>query len=105
VSIHNKHAATEDAVGHLHNAITKLFTRKADAILHLIDEELEEGGDGSIAISLVSGKDMGAMAKWVMDNGITAVPAASQEDSDLAKKLKKIKDASQGKVIQFIKEA
>lgn len=105
MSVHNKNAATEDQVGYLHNAVTKLFTRKADAILNAIEEDLEAGGNGDIAISLVSGKDLGAMCKWVLDNGITAVPAASQEDSDLSKKLKKIKAASQGKVIQFAKEA
>lgn len=99
MSVHNKNAATEDAVGYLHNAVTKLFTKKADAIL----EAIEESPDAAIA--LVSGKDLGAMCKWVLDNGITAVPAAQQGDSDLKKKLDKIKNASQGKVIQFQREA
>ncbi|MGL6086415.1 MAG: terminase [Enterobacterales bacterium] len=99
MSVHNKNAATEDQVGYLHKAVTTLFTKKADAILNAIEE------DPDVAIHLVSGKDLGAMCKWVLDNGITAVPAASQEDSDLSKKLKAIKAASQGKVIQFAKEA
>lgn len=105
MSVINKNAATEDQVGYLHKAVTTLFTKKADAILRAIDEDLNGGGDGSIAIALVSGKDLGAMCKWVLDNGITAIPAASQEDSELSKKLKAIKKASQGKVIQFSKEA
>ncbi len=105
MSTHNKNAATEDQVGYLHNAVTKLFTRKADAILHAIEEDIDAGGSGDIAIALVSGKDLGAMCKWVLDNGITAVPAAQEGGSDLSKKLAKIKAASQGKVIQFAKEA
>ena len=104
MSVHNKNAATEDQVGYLHGAVTKLFTRKADAILKAIDEDLDAGGNGDIAIALVSGKDLGAMCKWVLDNGITAIPAAQQGDSDLKKKLDKIKAASSGKVIQFAKE-
>ncbi|AIM51266.1 terminase small subunit [Lelliottia phage phD2B] len=99
MSTHNKHAATEDQVGYLHMAVTKLFTKKADAILEVIEESPEA------AIGLVSGKDLSAMCKWVLDNGITAVPAAQEGGSDLSKKLAKIKAASQGKVIQFAKEA
>ncbi|URG17623.1 hypothetical protein GRN51_070 [Salmonella phage GRNsp51] len=96
---HNKHAATEDEVGKLHSAITNLFNKKAAAILAAVEE------DPDAAIALVSGKDMGAMCKWVLDNGITATPAAHQEESALSKRLAKIKAASQGKVIQFAKEA
>lgn len=98
MSTHNKHAATEDQMGILHNAITRMFNKKADAILTAIED------DPDAAIALVSGKDLGAMAKWVLDNGITCVPAASTEESDLSKKLKVIREASNGKVINFVKE-
>lgn len=98
MSTHNKHAATEDQVAILHNAITRMFNKKADAIL----KEIEECPEAAIA--LVSGKDLGAMAKWVLDNGITCVPAAATEESDLSKKLKSIREASNGKVINFVKE-
>lgn len=96
---HNKHAATEDEVGILHGAITKMFNKKAQAILDSIE------ADPEAAIALVSGKDVGAMCKWVLDNGITATPSAQVEESALSKRLAKIKAASQGKVIQFAKEA
>lgn len=98
MSTHNKHAATEDQMGILHNAITRMFNKKADAILEAIED------DPDAAIALVSGKDLGAMAKWVLDNGITCVPAAATEESDLSKKLKVIREASNGKVINFVKE-
>ena len=99
MSVHNKHAATEDDVGILHGAITKLFNKKADAMLKVIED------DPDAAIHLVNGKDVGAMCKWVLDNGITATPAAQQEESALSKRLAKIKQASQGKVIDFVREA
>lgn len=99
MSVHNQHAATEDEVGILHGAITKLFNKKAAAMLNIIEE------DADAAIGLVSGKDMGAMCKWVLDNGITAVPSAQQESSELSKRLQKLREASQGKVLPFVKEA
>lgn len=99
MSVQNKHAASEDEVGILHKAITTLFNKKAAAIL----EEIE--GDPEAAIALVQGKDLAAMAKWVLDNGVTAIPAAQTEESDLAKKLAKIKKQSEGNVIEFVKEA
>lgn len=95
---HNKNAASEDDIGLLHGAITKLFNKKAAAILNLIED------DPDAAIPLVSGKDLGAMCKWVLDNGITAVPTASNEQSELSKRLAKIREASTGRVIQFTKE-
>lgn len=98
MSNHNRHAASEDDVGILHNAITKMFNKKAQAILDAIE------GDPDAAIGLVSGKDVGAMCKWVLDNGIIATPAAHQEESKLSKRLKAIREASSGKIIQFTKE-
>ena len=98
MTVNNRHAASEDDVGILHNAITKMFNKKAQAILDAIE------GDPDASIALVSGKDVGAMCKWVLDNGIIATPAAQQEESKLSKRLKAIREASSGKVIQFTKE-
>ena len=41
------------------------------------------------------------MAKWVLDNGVKANPAENVETSALSKRLKKIREASSGKVISF----
>lgn len=99
MSVNNKHAATEDQVGMLHGMITQLFHAKADAIMKIIEE------DPDAAIALVSGKDLGAMCKWVLDNGITATPITQAEESELSRKLAKIKKQSSGKVLDFVKEA
>lgn len=101
MSTHNKNAATEDQMGVLHNAITKVFNKKLDAVLQTIEEN--EGPDAALCVG--DPKLLAAAAKWVLDNGVTCIPAADTEGSDLSKKIAKLKEASQGKVIQFTKEA
>lgn len=95
----NKHAASEDQVGILHAAVTTIFNKKASAILSQIED------DPDAALVLGDSKDLAAMAKWVLDNGIKANPTENVESSALSKKLAKIKAASGGKVISFVKEA
>nr|DAR21422.1 MAG TPA: Small terminase subunit [Caudoviricetes sp.] len=91
----NKHAASEDQVGILHAAVTNIFNKKAAAILN----EMEE--DPKAALVIGDSKDLAAMAKWVLDNGVKANPAENVETSALSKRLKKIREASSGKVISF----
>lgn len=95
----NKNAATEDEVGYLHSALTKLFKAKLDALLNMIEEDPE------CAAVVVSGKDLQAIANWVDKNGITATPADFEGVNDLTKKLAKLKAASAGKIVPFTKEA
>lgn len=96
----NKHAASEDQVGILHAAVTQIFNKKAAAILSEIEE-----GDPKAALIIGDSKDLAAMAKWVLDNGIKANPSENVATSELSKKLSKIREQSQGKVINFVKEA
>lgn len=95
----NKNAATEDEVGYLHSALTKLFKAKVDALLNMIEEDPES------AAVIVSGKDLQAIATWVDKNGITATPADFEGVNDLTEKLNKLKAKSAGKVVAFVKEA
>ena len=95
----NKHAASEDQVGILHAAVTNIFNKKAAAILSQIED------DPDAALVLGDSKDLAAMAKWVLDNGVKANPSENVEGSALSKKLAKIREASHGKVINFVKEA
>lgn len=94
----NKNAATEDAVGYLHEALTRLFTAKVDALLRMIDE------DPDIAATIVSGKDLQAIASWVEKNGITATPSDMEEVNALTDKITKLKKRSEGQVLKFVKE-
>lgn len=95
----NKNAASEDQVGILHAAVTNIFNKKAAAIL----EEIE--GDPAAALIIGDSKDLAAMAKWVLDNGIKANPTENVESSALSKKLARIRAQSSGKVLDFVKEA
>lgn len=95
----NKNAATEDDVGYLHNALTRLFKAKVDALIGMIEE------DPQSAAVIVSGKDLQAIATWVDKNGITATPADMEEVNALTDKIAKLRAASTGKVINFVKEA
>lgn len=95
----NKNAASEDQVGILHAAVTNIFNKKAAAIL----EEIE--GDSAAALVIGDSKDLAAMAKWVLDNGIKANPTENVESSELSKKLARIRAKSSGKVLDFVKEA
>lgn len=96
----NKNAATEDDVGYLHSALTKLFKAKLDALLALV----EECGDNAMIATIVQGKDLQAIATWVEKNGITATPADFEGVNELTEKLKKLKERSANKVIPFVKE-
>jgi len=97
----NKNAATEDAVGYIHGALTKLFTAKVNALLAMVE------ADPECAAVIVSGKDLQAIAKWVEYNGISATPADLEEVNKLTDKISKLKAQSQGKVVAFlpVKEA
>ena len=90
----NKNAATEDDVGYIHGALTRLFKAKVDALLAMIED------DPSCAA--VSGKDLQAIAKWVEFNGITASPADVEEVNKLTDKVARLKAQSQGKIVDFI---
>lgn len=96
----NKNAATEDEVGYLHSALTRLFKAKLDALLELV-----EGADAEVAATIISGKDLQAIANWVEKNGITATPSDFEGVNELTEKLKKLKERSAGTVISFVKEA
>lgn len=94
----NKNAATEDAVGYLHEALTRLFTAKVNALLEMIED------DPSIAATIVSGNDLRAIASWVETNGITATPSDMEEVNALTDKISKLKKKSEGQVLKFVKE-
>ncbi len=94
----NKNAATEDQVGYLHGALTKLFKAKLDALLKMIEE------DPDTAAFAVQGKDLAAVIKWIDQNGITATPADMQEVTKLSDRIEALRAKSKGQVVQFVKE-
>ena len=90
---------TETEVGFLSKLVTRLYTRKAEAILHNLEVE---GMDADMAIDH---RVLQAMGKWVLDNGVFASPDSSDETSPLHARLQAIKEKSTSKVIDFRSEA
>ena len=83
---------TEAEVGLLSQLVTHLHTAKARRLLELLDE-------GADAVDIIPTRDVAAMGKWVLDNGITALGDAENAESELSKALEKIKSKSQ--VVDF----
>lgn len=86
---------TEDDVGFLSKLVTKLHTLKAEAIL----ANIEQGEDASFAVPT---RDVAAMGKWVLDNGVIALPSAENAESELSQTLQRIKEKSN--VLNFEEE-
>lgn len=85
----NKNSATEDELGVLHKSITKCMTAVAEQML----EGLEEGLDPDLVVDF---RKIEAMQKWVSDrNGITVAAPEANEESELSKKITKMKEKQQ----------
>lgn len=96
----NKHAATEDEIGKLHKLITQCHHIKLDAMLTMAKEFQEEGSLAVIA-EVINSRDIASIQKWVEYNAVTAIAASEDGETELAKKLRMIKEAQAGKVVQF----
>lgn len=103
----NKYAASEDDVGRLHSSLTRLYNLKLDALMRMVDESLEAGeGDNGFIVEIINVKDLDTIAKWVVErNGVVATPADVERVDKLSDKLAKLKGASKGNIIEFVKEA
>lgn len=83
---------TEGEVGLLSQLVTYLHTAKAKRLLELLE-------DGADAADIIPTRDVAAMGKWVLDNGITALNDAENAETELSQALAKIKSKSQ--VVDF----
>jgi len=97
-------AATEEEVGVLHGLITTLHKLKATALIDEVRMLLENGCMAQEIIALIESKDLMAMQKWVEYNKISCILPADDDDSELSKSLKALKESQAGKVIQFTQE-
>jgi peroxiredoxin len=96
----NKNAATENSIGKLHKLITDCHTMKLDAMLDMA-KGFEELGALDSVIEAINTRDISAIQKWVEYNGVTAIAANEDGESELSKKLNALKDKQKGKVISF----
>ncbi|QHJ80574.1 MAG: hypothetical protein [Bacteriophage sp.] len=84
----NKNSATEDEIGVLHAMVTKIFKRKLQHWLNLLDG----GGDADLIIDM---KQLNNVIKFIGDNGVVAADPAASEKSELSAEINAIKEAQQ----------
>ena len=94
----NKNSASEDDLGLLHGLVSKVYTRRCQDMLDL----MEAGMEGDVAIDL---RVVKAAAEWVTKNEIGCAPMEDDQQSALSGKLRKIQASQKGKVVQFVDEA
>lgn len=97
----NKNAASEDEIGLLHGLITKCHNLKASYMIKVADQILETGGEPEEVVQAINSRDLSSIQKWVEYNGVGCRVAADDETSELSKKLKKLREAQSGKIVQF----
>lgn len=100
----NKNSSTEDAMGTLHNAVTRAFTKKIDYMLNRVDSieqegELSENKDDIPFI--IDEKTLNAAANFLKNNDITCALPEQNEASPLAQSLAAIRAKQAGKVLAF----
>lgn len=96
----NKRPATEEEIGELHRMVTCLHNLKLDAMLEMVKKFSELGALEAI-IEVINSKDISVIQKWIEYNGVAAIAAAQNGETELAKKLRVLKDSQAGKVVQF----
>lgn len=97
----NKNAATEDEIGILHKLITQCHNRKAGMMIEIADRMLSEGHDIEEIVMIINSRDLASMQKWVEYNGVSCTTAIDDEESELSKRLSKLKAVQSNKIVSF----
>ncbi|AGZ17765.1 terminase small subunit [Vibrio phage phi-A318] len=88
----NKNAATEDEVGLVHKLVTTLHSKRLEEMLKLVNQ------GANIEDVIGDGKALAAAGKWAADqNSITCAAPEMNEETELSKRLRQIKEAQQSK--------
>lgn len=96
-------AATEQALGELHNKVAKVMSNALDVVEKQQETYLELGlEDAGVAPAPeVSAPLLGVMIKFLNDNKISCVPEESAGVSELAERLKNKKRRAVGNVVHL----
>lgn len=95
-----KLAATEGEIAVLHKLITQCHNMKLDAMLKMAETFKEMDAPGSVS-EVLNLRDVGVIQKWVEYNGVAAIAASENGETELGKKLRLLKEAQKGKVVPF----
>jgi len=96
-------AATEEDISELHKLITTCHNMKLDAMLKMA-EEFQKLGALETILEVINSRDLVSIQKWVEYNGVSAIAASENGETELGKKLRLIKEAQKGKLIPFKEE-
>lgn len=91
----NKNAATEDAMGTLHNAVTRAFTKKIDHMLLKAEEEPDD------LAFIIDEKTLNAAANFLKNNDITCALPEADATNPLTRSLAAIRAKQGAKVLPF----
>ena len=97
----NKNAATENEIGKLHDLITRCHNMKAGYMLEIAQGLLKAGAAPDDIVKVINSRDLASMQKWVEYNGVGCTLEQEDETSELSKKLKKLRESQEGKIVQF----
>lgn len=98
-----KKAATEEEIGYLHKMITDCHNMKLDAMLQMAKKFQELGAIEAIA-EVINTRDMSTIQKWVEYNGVSAIAASENGETELSKKLRLLKESQKSNIISFKEE-
>lgn len=90
---------TEQEVGQLSKLVTALHHLKASRLLELVTSE---DPDSKLDPQFLPTRDIAAMGKWCLENGVVALQDAENEESKLNEKLENIRKKT--KVFDFKEE-
>lgn len=96
--ISNPNSASEGRVGGIHEKITEIHELSLDSLLKLAKDNPEE------AMYVFDNRVVDRAQKWVEYNQI-GPQLAEESDTELSRKLKRIRETQKGKIIQFTDEA
>ena len=92
--------ATEEEIGELHKLITTCHNMKLDAMLEMA-KKFQELGALEAVVEIINSRDLSTIQKWVEYNGVAAIAASENGETELGKKLRLLKESQRGKVVPF----
>ncbi len=100
-----KRAATEEDVACLHSFITKINNKKAEALLKLIAQAEEDLGEmaAEAITNLIDTRQLSSLQKWVEYNGVKCALGEDDEETELNKRLREIRE-KQTKIVNIFDE-
>ena len=93
-------AATEEEIAVLHKLITRCHNMKLDAMIKMAETFKEMDALESVS-EVLNLRDLGVIQRWVEYNGVAAIAASENGETELGKKLRLLKEAQKGKVVPF----